>query len=129
VQARVYAQGLTLAVLCASAAFEIHDQRKGQGLLEAAKKGKQAYRDSKDQAAAAPPHRERYEGEDMWKEMVAAEEQKLKERHQSVWAHERHKEEMGREKSKQSSEKDMKTADEEKEASTAEGTENQNKTK
>ncbi len=34
VQARVYAQSLTIAVLIASAAFEIADQRKGEGRWE-----------------------------------------------------------------------------------------------
>ena len=37
VQARVYAQGLTLGVLCASAAFEISDQRRGRGILDSKK--------------------------------------------------------------------------------------------
>lgn len=68
VQARVYAQGLTLAVLCATAAFEIHDQRQGQGLLNTVKaKQKQT------QKAAAKE-------EDLWKDMVAAEEERLKEK-------------------------------------------------
>lgn len=99
VQARVYAQGLTLAVMCASAAFEIHDQRKGQGILEAAKKGREANKE-----IAQQPHHERYEGEDLWKDMVAAEEQKLKQRHQSVYAHEK-KEEGQTEEEQQVSEK------------------------
>ncbi|KAN0086622.1 hypothetical protein V8E54_000310 [Elaphomyces granulatus] len=82
VQARVYAQGLTLAVICASAAFEIHDQRKGRGLLEATRKGRQAQKE-----VAEPAHRERYEGEDLWKDMVAAEEEKLKKRQQPLYTH------------------------------------------
>ncbi|KAL1969325.1 hypothetical protein VTN77DRAFT_9517 [Rasamsonia byssochlamydoides] len=94
VQARVYAQGLTLAVLCASAAFEIHDQRKGQGILEAAKKGREANKEVAEQH-----HHQRYEGEDLWKDMVAAEEQKLKQRHQPVYAHEK-KEEQEKEEQK-----------------------------
>nr|CAD27304.1 hypothetical protein [Aspergillus fumigatus]CAE47952.1 hypothetical protein, conserved [Aspergillus fumigatus] len=56
VQARVYAQGLTLAVLVASAAFEISDQRKGKG-------------------------------GDLWKDMVAAEEERLKQKHQPLQSH------------------------------------------
>jgi hypothetical protein len=74
VQARVYAQGLTLAVLCASAALEIGDQRRGQGLLDAvkAKRANQA-----NEGAQRPEHRERYEGEDLWKDMVEAEEERL----------------------------------------------------
>jgi hypothetical protein len=82
VQARVYAQGLTLAVLCASAAFEIHDQRKGQGLLETTKSGIKAKKE-----ANQPAHREQYAGEDLWKDMVAAEEEKLRQHHQPVYAH------------------------------------------
>jgi len=76
VQARVYAQGLTLAVLCATAALEIRDQRKGQGLLDAvkAKKARQA-----KEGAQRPQHKERYGGEDLWKEMVEAEEERLRE--------------------------------------------------
>ncbi|KAL4873710.1 hypothetical protein BDV12DRAFT_51821 [Aspergillus spectabilis] len=54
VQARVYAQGLTLAVLVASAAFEISERRRGD------------------------------EG-DLWKEMVAAEEERLKKKHQPLY--------------------------------------------
>ncbi|KAJ9355398.1 hypothetical protein DTO027B9_4155 [Paecilomyces variotii] len=75
VQARVYAQGLTLAVMCATAAFEIHDQRKGEGLLDAARK-----------KGTVPPteHHERYEGEDLWKDMVAAEEQRMRQRNQKI---------------------------------------------
>ncbi|KMU78570.1 LOW QUALITY PROTEIN: mitochondrial hypoxia responsive domain containing protein [Coccidioides immitis RMSCC 3703] len=66
VQARVYAQGLTLAVLCASAAFEIHDQRQGKGVLDAlkAKKGKEG-----SQVAQG--------SEDLWKDMVDAEEERM----------------------------------------------------
>lgn len=90
VQARVYAQGLTLAVMCASAAFEIHDQRKGQGLLDAAKKGREASKAAKNQPAE--PHHQRHdENTDLWQDMVAAEEQKLKSRHKSLYDHEEKK--------------------------------------
>lgn len=75
VQARVYAQGLTLAVLCASAAFEIHDQRKGQGILDAARKGQQANREVEQ-----PIHISHERSQDLWKDMVAAEEQRLREK-------------------------------------------------
>lgn len=54
VQARVYAQGLTLAVLIASAAFEIGDRDKGDDLKDPEHKHSQA-----DHAS----HR----GEDQWK--------------------------------------------------------------
>jgi hypothetical protein len=76
VQARVYAQGLTLAVLCASAGFEISDQRKGRGILESARREKEAAK----QAA------EKEEGSgEIWKDMVAAEESRLKKKHQSLY--------------------------------------------
>ncbi|KAI1911717.1 Replication factor C, subunit RFC4 [Ophidiomyces ophidiicola] len=67
VQARVYAQGLTLAVLCASAAFEISDQRKGQGVLDALKAKK-----------ARDNINEQHASEDLWKDMVDAEEERMK---------------------------------------------------
>jgi hypothetical protein len=82
VQARVYAQGLTLAVLCASAAFEISDQRKGRGLLDAAKRDKK--QQLEDAAEPAPVHAGNKDQGDLWKDMVAAEEQRLKSKHQSL---------------------------------------------
>lgn len=92
VQARVYAQGLTLAVLVASAAFEISDQRKGRGILEAAKKkSKQAAQGvehkTKDAALHPTINPERSEQGDLWKDMVAAEEQRMKAKHQSLYEH------------------------------------------
>ncbi|OOQ82457.1 mitochondrial hypoxia responsive domain protein [Penicillium brasilianum] len=88
VQARVYAQGLTLAVLCASAAFEISDQRRGRGLLDAAKKNKK--QQLEDAAEPAPVHAGDKDQSDLWKEMVAAEEQRLKSKHQPL--HVKHEE-------------------------------------
>ncbi|KAL1994425.1 hypothetical protein VTN49DRAFT_3094 [Thermomyces lanuginosus] len=95
VQARVYAQGLTLAVLCATAAFEISDQRRGQGIAEAVKSGRQAAKETSaaDRSASGTtlPHNHshgRSEVEDLWKDMVAAEEAKLKMRHRPVYEHE-----------------------------------------
>ncbi|EAW07607.1 HIG1 domain-containing protein [Aspergillus clavatus NRRL 1] len=83
VQARVYAQGLTLAVLVASAAFEISDQRKGKGLLDAANKGKQ----EKEGGVVehVPASHNQQQGEDLWKDMVAAEEERLKQKHQPLY--------------------------------------------
>ncbi|OJK00191.1 hypothetical protein ASPACDRAFT_78121 [Aspergillus aculeatus ATCC 16872] len=83
VQARVYAQGLTLAVLVASAAFEIQDQRRGKGLLDKAKA-------EKEQAAKQETKSESSTGEetgDLWKDMVAAEEERLKRKKQSLYEH------------------------------------------
>ncbi|KAJ5491140.1 hypothetical protein N7539_002707 [Penicillium diatomitis] len=85
VQARVYAQGLTLAVLCASAAFEISDQRRGKGILDSAKKSKKSQ--VEDAAEPAPVHSQNNEQADLWKDMVAAEEQRLKSKHQSLHIH------------------------------------------
>uniref|UniRef100_A0A093UMK3 Respiratory supercomplex factor 2 like n=1 Tax=Talaromyces marneffei PM1 TaxID=1077442 RepID=A0A093UMK3_TALMA len=72
------------------AAFEIQDQRRGQGLLEAAKKGREAVKETKNQPAEH--HNQRHdENTDLWEDMVAAEEQKLKLRHKSLYSHEEKK--------------------------------------
>jgi hypothetical protein len=83
VQARVYAQGLTLGVLCASAAFEISDQRRGRGLLDAKKNAAK----TEDAAEPAPVHKERESEGDLWKDMVAAEEERLNSKHLSLYEH------------------------------------------
>ena len=85
VQARVYAQFLTVGVLVATAAFEISDSRNAQGRYETVR-----YLDPND-----PEHKRYLEkqvekevgsqgnhnpNDDMWKDMVAAEEQRIKER-------------------------------------------------
>jgi hypothetical protein len=76
VQARVYAQGLTLAVLIASAAFETADARKGEGRWETVK-----VLDPNDpehkHLIEKRIHKEEYEGQDLWKDMVAAEERRI----------------------------------------------------
>jgi len=82
VQARVYAQGLTLGVFCASAAFEMSDRRRGQGMLDAKKSKEQAKREA---AEPQPVHNKNQEEGDLWKEMVAAEEQRLQSKHQSLY--------------------------------------------
>jgi len=91
VQARVYAQFLTVGVLVATAAFEISDSRNAKGRYETVR-----YLDPND-----PEHKRYLEkqverevgsqgnqpgSDDLWKDMVAAEEQRIKERE------ERHKE-------------------------------------
>lgn len=95
VQARVYAQGLTLAVLCATAVFEISDQRKGEGVLDSNAEAQKLERMKKKSAKTAPTnaledhtHKERYQGEDLWKDMVRGEEERLKEREKAVKAKE-----------------------------------------
>lgn len=81
VQARVYAQGLTLAVLIVSAAFEMNDVKKGEGRWETV-----LVVDPDDpkheHLIEKKIHKEEYEGQDLWKDMVAAEERRLKEKKQ-----------------------------------------------
>jgi len=83
VQARVYAQGLTLAVLIASAAFEVGDASKGKGRWETV-----MILDPDDpehkHMIEKRIHHEAYAGEDLWRDMVAAEERKIEERKQAV---------------------------------------------
>lgn len=83
VQARVYAQGLTLAVVIISLAFETTDNATGKGRWETVKildpndPTHQHYIEKK-------VHHERYAGEDQWRDMVEAEEQRMKEREAAV---------------------------------------------
>ncbi|MCJ1484206.1 hypothetical protein MMC06_004374 [Schaereria dolodes] len=79
VQARVYAQGLTLAVLVATAAFEIGDRNNDEGRWETVKivdPNDPEHKHLIDKRI----HHERYAGEDMWRDMVETEERRLKER-------------------------------------------------
>jgi len=79
VQARVYAQGLTIAVLLTSFAFEANDAGKGKGRWETIK-----VLDPNDPThkhlIEKRIHHERYQGEDQWMDMVEAEERRMKER-------------------------------------------------
>jgi len=81
VQARVYAQGLTLAVLIATAAFETADAKAGKGRWETV-----MVVDPNDPThqnmIEKRIHKEEYEGQDLWKEMVAAEERRMGEKKQ-----------------------------------------------
>ncbi|KEY65144.1 hypothetical protein S7711_04234 [Stachybotrys chartarum IBT 7711] len=76
VQARVYAQGLTLAVLIVSAAFEASDAKKGNSRFQTVK-----VLDPNDpehkKLIEKRVHKEEYEGQDLWKDMVEAEERRL----------------------------------------------------
>jgi hypothetical protein len=69
VQARVYAQGLTLAVLIATAAFEVGDASKGKGRWETIQ-----ILDPNDpehkQMIEKRIHHESYAGEDLWRGML-----------------------------------------------------------
>lgn len=66
VQSRVYAQALTIAVLVATAAFEVGDQRKGEGKYETVQ-----VIDPNDpehrHLIEKKVHKESYQGEDQWK--------------------------------------------------------------
>lgn len=79
VQARVYAQGLTVGLLVGSFALESGDALRGKGRWETVK-----ILDPNDPThknmIEKKVHHERYQGEDQWMDMVAAEEQKMKER-------------------------------------------------
>ncbi|KAG9242669.1 hypothetical protein BJ878DRAFT_445017 [Calycina marina] len=85
VQARVYAQGLTLAVLIATAALETNDAAKGKGRWETI-----MVLDPQDpehkHMIEKKIHHEQYAGEDLWRDMVASEERKIEARKASVHA-------------------------------------------
>lgn len=70
VQARVYAQGLTLAVLIATAAFETSDAKEGRGRWETV-----MVLDPNDPThqhlIEKKVHKEEYEGQDLWKGMFS----------------------------------------------------------
>ncbi|KAI0466641.1 hypothetical protein F4859DRAFT_295299 [Xylaria cf. heliscus] len=76
VQARVYAQSLTLAVLIASAAFETADARQGKGRWETIMVVDPNDPEHKHMIEKRI-HKEEYEGQDLWRDMVAAEERRI----------------------------------------------------
>jgi hypothetical protein len=69
VQARVYAQGLTLAVLIATAAFEVGDANKGRGRWETIKVLDENDPEHKHYVEKRI-HHEAYAGEDLWRGKV-----------------------------------------------------------
>lgn len=83
VQARVWAQGLTMAVVIASLAFETSDGASGKGRWETVK-----ILDPDDPThkhiIEKKIHHERYAGEDQWRDMVEAEERRIKEREEWI---------------------------------------------
>ncbi|KAL1841967.1 hypothetical protein VTJ49DRAFT_6290 [Mycothermus thermophilus] len=85
VQARVYAQGLTLAVLIATAAFETADAKAGKGRWETVMVVDPEDPEHK-RLVEKKVHKEDYEGQDLWKEMVAAEEKRLAEQRRQAEA-------------------------------------------
>lgn len=76
VQARVYAQGLTLAVLIATAALELQDAKTGAGRWETVMVVDPDDPEHK-RLIEKKVHKEEYHGQDLWKDMVAAEEKRL----------------------------------------------------
>ncbi|KAF4983209.1 hypothetical protein FZEAL_1330 [Fusarium zealandicum] len=76
VQARVYAQGLTLAVLIVSAAFEMNDAKKGSGRWQTVMVVDPDDPEHKH-LIEKRIHKEEYEGQDLWKDMVEAEERRI----------------------------------------------------
>ncbi|KAI1165741.1 hypothetical protein F5B18DRAFT_609687 [Nemania serpens] len=76
VQARVYAQGLALVVLLASAAFETADARQGKGRWETIMVVDPDDPEHKH-LIEKRIHKEEYQGQDLWRDMVAAEERRL----------------------------------------------------
>lgn len=76
VQARVYAQGLTLAVLIVTAAFEMNDAKKGSGRWQTIMVVDPNDPEHKH-LIEKKIHKEEYEGQDLWMDMVEAEERRL----------------------------------------------------
>ncbi|RDL33039.1 Uncharacterized protein BP5553_08478 [Venustampulla echinocandica] len=85
VQARVYAQGLTLAVLVATAALEAGDAAKGKGRWETVMIVDPDDPEHKHMIEKKI-HHEAYQGEDLWRDMVEAEERKIAERKKEAQA-------------------------------------------
>jgi len=85
VQARMYAQGLTIAVLIASFAFEGADAAKGKGRWETVR-----VLDPDDPThkhmIEKRIHHERYAGEDQWRDMIEAEEKRINQRKEATKA-------------------------------------------
>lgn len=82
VQARVYAQGLTVAVLMITAIFEMHDAKHGSGRWQTVLVPDP--NDPEHKLMEKKVHKEEYEGQDLWKDMVAAEEKRIQERKKQI---------------------------------------------
>lgn len=84
VQARVYAQFLTLGVLVASAAFEISDSKNDEGKLWETVRVIDPNDPEHKRVIEKKEHKEEWEGQELWRDMVDAEEQRMKERERGV---------------------------------------------
>ena len=95
VQARVYAQGLTLAVVIISLAFETNDSSKGRGRWETVK-----IIDPNDpthkHVIEKQIHHEAYAGEDQWRDMVEAEEARIHDKEEQQKKHVKQAEKKGK---------------------------------
>jgi len=95
VQARVYAQGLTVAVLLASFMLESNDKMQGKGRWETIK-----VLDPNDPThkhfIEKRIHHERYEGEDQWRDMVESAERRMKDRAEAIKEHEERDRDLGK---------------------------------
>lgn len=95
VQARVYAQGLTIAIVIASLALEAKDVGTGSGRWETVK-----ILDPNDpthkHVIEQKIHHERYAGEDQWRDMIEAEEQRIKDREAAIKEQEERDRKMGK---------------------------------
>lgn len=107
-QARVWAQGLTLAVVIASLAFETTDSASGTGRWETVK-----VLDPNDpqhkRLIEKKVHHERYAGEDQWRDMIEAEEERIKER--ESWIQKREEDDKKSGKTKKTGDHDLATAE------------------
>ncbi|KAK0793398.1 Replication factor C, subunit RFC4 [Friedmanniomyces endolithicus] len=90
--------GLTIAVVIISLAFETTDNAKGEGRWETVK-----IIDPNDPThknlIEKRIHHERYAGEDQWRDMIAAEEERMKERDEAVRAQEQEDKKKGKKES------------------------------
>jgi len=80
VQARVYAQFLTVGVLVATAAFEISDSKNEQGKFWETVKVIDPNDPEHKRLIERRQHKEEWKGQELWREMVEVEEQRLKEK-------------------------------------------------
>jgi len=81
VQARMYAQGLTLLVLVATAAFEVSDSRnKHEKTIKVLDPNDPTHHHLIEKTI----HKEAYAGEDMWRDMVEAEERRIQARKEAA---------------------------------------------
>ena len=80
VQARVYAQFLTVGVLVATAAFEISESKNDKGGLWETVKIIDPSDPEHKRIIEKKEHKEEWEGQELWRDMVEAEEQRIKER-------------------------------------------------